>query len=298
MTQQRKTKALSSVEIKTKDDDSSLKEGEFIVYPAVFNVVDSHGDKIVKGAFAEDIAEWEASGQTEPILYGHDFADPENNVGGVIKAEEDDHGLRVHGYFDLESDRAKHVYRLVQQKRISDLSFAYNVLEEKIVKDDNGALDHFELQKLKTFEFSFVPIGANRETSVEQVKSEARRVNSAAGRVQSAKSTGEALNAWAQVMESVAKGVKALADEVDPDTAEKLRSIAESGSPDETPEASASGEQNHEAHTPTGDTDFEDPLGKEQGDDVDVSAELMEFESLLKFHALRAESEDSDENVR
>lgn len=150
--------------------EDGLEEGQFIVYPSTFiKEPDSYGDIVAKGAFLDDIAEWKESGNTLPGLYGHRMDDPDYFVAGALDMGEDDHGWWVKGEFDLESPKGPQVYRLVKGRRITQLSFAYDTLEEGAVQLEDGRKAN-ELRKLKTYEFSFVPIGANQDTSVVAVK--------------------------------------------------------------------------------------------------------------------------------
>src|SRR5690606_564605 len=158
-----------SANIKTGPDDG-LAEGEFIVYPSTFTrTPDSYGDVVAKGAFADTIAAWKASGNTLPGLYGHRLDDPDFFVAGAIDMGEDDHGWWVKGAFDLESPKGAQVYRLVKGRRLNQLSFAFDVLDSGPVKLADGT-DAHELRKVHVYEFSFVPVGANQDTSVVAVK--------------------------------------------------------------------------------------------------------------------------------
>lgn len=290
---QRKIKALAEVQLKTDADE--LEEGECIAYPAVFDVKDSHEDIIRKGAFADDIAAWQAKGDVVPVLYGHDFGNILHNIGGCKELAEDDRGLRVKIRFDMESETGRHAYRMVKERRIADLSFAYDVLEEKFVKNDAGEFEHNELIKLKLYEISFVPIGANRETSVVAVKHQARTIASAAGRVQAAKSTEETTKALTALVAATAKAFTTIAEALDPESLAGLQALADESTqtPDVGPDGQQPGEENHDAHTSGDGTVSEDPSGKDQGDtDLDVSAKAMD--AMFQFHALRAESETSN----
>lgn len=162
-----------------------LAEGEFLVYPSTFTrKPDSYGDVVKKGAFADTIQEWKDSGLTLPGLYGHRFDDPDYFVASASEMGEDDHGWWVKGAFDLESPKGQQVYRLVKGRRLSQLSFAFDILEDGAVELDDGQKAN-ELRKLKVYEFSFVPIGANQDTSVVAIKALAEGMK--AGRVLSAK---------------------------------------------------------------------------------------------------------------
>lgn len=164
-----KTKISPLLDVKAGPDDG-LAEGEFIVYPSTFiRKADSYGDVVKPGAFADWIARWKASGLTLPGLFGHRMDDPDFYVAGATDMGEDDHGWWVRGAFDLDSPKGPQVYRLVKGKRLNQLSFAYDTLEEGLVTLEDGTKAN-ELRKLDVFEFSFVPLGANQNTSVVAVK--------------------------------------------------------------------------------------------------------------------------------
>ena len=170
-------KKVVNLKIKKAGPKDDLPEGGFLGYASVFGNVDSYGDRVVKGAFEETLSDWASkadSGLVIPLLYGHDMSDPNNNVGHIVKAEEDDHGLLVQGQMDLEGGNGPQVYRLVKGGRLNQMSFAYDILDYQLVKanpddpdDDDQVL---ELLKLRLYEVSLVPVGANQETEVVGVK--------------------------------------------------------------------------------------------------------------------------------
>lgn len=156
-------------EVKAGPDDG-LAEGEFIVYPSTFTrEPDSYGDVVAKGAFLDTIQQWKDSGNSLPGLFGHRMDDPDFYVAYALDMDEDEHGWRIHGAFDMESPKGPHVYRLVKGRRLNQLSFAFDTLEEGAVELEDGRKAK-ELRKLRVHEFSFVPIGANQDTSVVAVK--------------------------------------------------------------------------------------------------------------------------------
>ena len=147
-----------------------LKEGEFLVYPSTFTrEPDAYGDVVAKGAFERTIKEWAESGNVLPGLFGHRFDDPDFYVASAAEMGEDEHGWWVKGEFDLESPKGAQVYRLVKGRRLSQLSFAFDIRDEGSVELDDGVKAN-ELRDLKVHEFSFVPVGANPDTSVVAVK--------------------------------------------------------------------------------------------------------------------------------
>ncbi len=164
-----KHKGITVGKIKAGGDDG-LGEGEFTAYASVFGNVDSYGDVVQRGAFTKSIAAWAKSGNTLPILYGHDATNPHMNVGGVLSMVEDERGLKIHGRLDLDTPTGDQVYRLVKGRRLSQLSFAYDEVRVRPVKGDPRLGNYKSLDELHLHEVSLVPVGANRETSVLAVK--------------------------------------------------------------------------------------------------------------------------------
>lgn len=154
----------------TKDDGGQLDEGEFIAYPSTFTrTPDSYGDVVAKGAFADSIKAWKDSGDTMPVLYGHRIDDPAYNIGGVTDMGEDDHGLWIRGRLDLDNPKAAQTYRLIKERRLTQLSFAYDVLDEGGVTLDDGTKAN-ELRRIDIHEASFVPNPANPDTGIVAIK--------------------------------------------------------------------------------------------------------------------------------
>ena len=152
---------------------TTLKAGQMLAYASVFGNVDSYGDVVVKGAFANTLAEWrQRKDRTIPLLYGHNMSDPNMNVGAVLDAEEDDRGLKILAQFDDDA-MAQKVYRLVKAGRIAELSFAFDTIKSALLDDPDRPDAFRELQELKLYEVSVVPIGANSETEVLAIKAAA-----------------------------------------------------------------------------------------------------------------------------
>lgn len=158
-----------------------LQEGQFIGYASAFGNKDSYGDIVEPGAFTKTLAEWEASGSTIPVLWGHDMADPFANIGGVMAAEQDEKGLKVTAQLDLDNPKAAQVYKLVKGGRIDTMSFAYGVRDSESKDDAEHLLD------LKLYEVSIVHVPANDAAQILAVKSAADALAAKAGRTISAK---------------------------------------------------------------------------------------------------------------
>lgn len=186
------------IEIKAGPDDG-LAEGEFTAYASVFGNKDSYGDVVLPGAFADTLAEWKDSGNVLPLLFGHNMSDPDFNIGGVLEAKEDEHGLLVKSALDLDNPKAAQVYRLVKGRRLSQMSFAYDVQEggEAEREREDGSKEYiYELRKLKLYEVSVVPIGANQETEILAVKAAQSAAHLLGGGPLSQGSASEILKAY------------------------------------------------------------------------------------------------------
>ena len=130
---------------------------------------DSYGDVVAKGAFEDSLARWRESGKPIPLLYGHSTDDPEYNIGKVVDAYEDERGLFVRAEFDADNPKAQYVRKLVQEGRLYQFSFAYQVLDAGTVELEGGG-EAYELRKLDLFEVSLVQVPANQHAEVVEVK--------------------------------------------------------------------------------------------------------------------------------
>lgn len=148
------------VSVKAVDADT----GVFEAVVSVFGNEDSYGDIVMPGAFAKTLQDWAAKGDPIPVYWSHRMDDPDYNIGHVLEASETDAGLLVKAQLDLGGGKADQVHRLLKGRRVTQFSFAYDVIAE--VK--NG--DANELHELKLYEVGPTPIGANQETELLAVK--------------------------------------------------------------------------------------------------------------------------------
>lgn len=183
-----------------------MAEGEFVAYASVFGNKDLLGDIVLKGAFSDTLTQWKTSGTPIPLLWGHNMADPDYNLG-YVDAEEDDKGLRIHGYFDMDSPKAPQVYRLLKSGRTKQFSITYRVKDGAYVMpegDDKTYEDAFyEIRSLDLFECSVVQVAANQEAEVVAVKSAVTAMQSKAGRTLSAKNEDAIRGALTQAKDIV-----------------------------------------------------------------------------------------------
>ncbi|EME36809.1 Putative phage prohead protease [Kocuria palustris PEL] len=160
-------------DVSTDRDAPDLVDGQFRAVVAVFDNVDSHGDVVVQGAFAETLNEWADRGDEIPVIWSHDWADPFSHIGTVKSATETDRGLEIVGEIPQEdrdaNPRAAQVYRLLKSRRITQFSFAFDVLDGAEVEQDGRRVT--ELRRLKLHEVGPCLVGVNQATELGSVKS-------------------------------------------------------------------------------------------------------------------------------
>ncbi|WP_406709355.1 HK97 family phage prohead protease [Trueperella pyogenes] len=190
------------------DTGEALDNGQFVAYASVFGNIDSYGDVVAKGAFGESLAAWKDSGNVIPVYFGHRMDELEYNIGHVIDAVEDDHGLLVKCQLDLDMPNGALAHRLIKARRLTQLSFAYDVLDSEDIEVDGEPAT--ELRKLKIYEVSVVPIGANQQTEFLDVK--ALETGVKAGRMLSQKN----INSLVEARDAIDRVIQAAREAEEP----------------------------------------------------------------------------------
>ncbi|MBN9413769.1 MAG: HK97 family phage prohead protease [Candidatus Paracaedimonas acanthamoebae] len=139
------------------------EEGVFEGYASVFEHLDDHGVRVMKGAFMDSLRHWWHSGQVPKMLWQHDPSQP---IGVWESLEEDGHGLRVKGRLLLDVQRGLEAYTLMKAGVLDSLSIGYRVLEARPGKKSGERL----LSKLELHEISLVTFPANDRAKITQVK--------------------------------------------------------------------------------------------------------------------------------
>lgn len=163
-----RTKACPVVGLKALPDETGTDTGEFEAIVSAFGNVDTYGDRVMRGAFTDTLADWETRGDPIPVIWSHMATDPDMHIGVVEDAQEREDGLWVRGRIDLDSPKAAQVYRLLKGRRVTQFSFAFDVEDAAEVEQDGQAV--FELRKLKLYEVGPCLIGVNQETELLAVK--------------------------------------------------------------------------------------------------------------------------------
>lgn len=144
---------------------ADLEEGIISGYASVFDNVDSYGDIVVQGAFSRSIEKINSTGKVISVFYGHNMEDPRANIGRVIELREDSHGLFFKAQLDLSGDTyGRLVYEQLKDGRLDSLSFGFSVISGASVETG------YELRELELYEISVVPIPANQEALITEVK--------------------------------------------------------------------------------------------------------------------------------
>ena len=151
-------KSFDAIDLKIAGDGNGFVSG----YASTFANFDSVGERVVKGAFAESLPEFLASGF---VAVGHNWnALP---IATPLEAKEDDHGLFVTAEFhstQAAQDARRVIRERLERGKSAKFSIGYEVLDAENTKE--GRL----LRKLRLFEYSLVTVPANQMAVVTGAK--------------------------------------------------------------------------------------------------------------------------------
>jgi HK97 family phage prohead protease len=165
----RRYHAFASAVLKA-EEGGELGPGEFTATASVFDVIDSYGEVVRKGAFAESIAQMKASGDPIPIVWQHDWHDPFSHIGYIKSIQETETALLYHGVLDIaDNPKAAQVYRLMKGRRVMQQSFGYDVLAGGRATVDG--VDVYEITNVKLHEVGPCLVGVNNNTRLLGIKS-------------------------------------------------------------------------------------------------------------------------------
>lgn len=135
--------------------------GSFAGYASLFDVLDSQGDIVVKGAYTDTLPQFLERGF---IAWGHDWLNP---VATVREAREDNRGLRL--VADFHSDALSQTARTRTRERLErgkfmGLSIGFQTVSHQMTPEARL------LKKIDLFETSLVTVPALREAGVTHAK--------------------------------------------------------------------------------------------------------------------------------
>lgn len=163
-------------EVKFAAGDSQQPEAmTFSGYGAVFGNVDSYGDVIQPGAFADTLAAAHKSGQYPAMLLQHGGwglgADDMTPIGIWTSLAEDGHGLKVEGKL-ADTPRGREAYALLKmtpRPAIDGLSIGY--IAKEWAQRSKPEEPRRTLKKVDLMEVSLVTFPANGKARIASVKS-------------------------------------------------------------------------------------------------------------------------------
>lgn len=163
--------------VQIKVDPSTAEQGIVEMVVSTYQV-DSWGDQVIPGAFADTIADWKSRGDTMPFVFAHQSADPRMYIGSVLDMKEQagdistvpvtPAGLWIKSKMDLGEPMADKAFELLKTRRVTQASFAYDVVEGASVQKDGENI--FELRKVNLYEAGPCLIGMNQGTELVNVK--------------------------------------------------------------------------------------------------------------------------------
>jgi len=140
---QTKTLLLSECQLRFAGSDPSA--GKFEGYASVFDGVDSYGDTIMKGAFADLIKNIKSGVMRMPKMFVN-HASWDLPVGKWTNMEEDTKGLFMAGELTPGNSRAQDVGSSMKHGTVDGLSIGYVVGEYKIVEE--GSMKRRIIEKI------------------------------------------------------------------------------------------------------------------------------------------------------
>lgn len=147
----------------------------FSGYGAVFGNVDSYGDVIQPGAFADTLASAQKSGVFPSMLLQHGGwgigADDMTPIGVWTSLSEDGHGLKIEGKL-ADTPRGREAYTLLKmtpRPAITGLSIGY--IPKEWAQRSKPEEPRRTLKKVDLLEVSLVTFPANDKARISQVKS-------------------------------------------------------------------------------------------------------------------------------
>ncbi len=128
-------------------------------YASVFDVIDSHNDIILRGAF-ENISQ---KSNIIKFLWQHDHKKP---IGVITSLKEDDYGLYVECSINHMTQQGKEAISLLEQGALNGLSIGF------IPKEANyNQQGQREIKSASLHEISLVTFPANAEAQINRINS-------------------------------------------------------------------------------------------------------------------------------
>nr|WP_256127731.1 HK97 family phage prohead protease [Arthrobacter sp. SDTb3-6] len=178
---------------------------------SAFGNEDSQGDIIQAGAFTKTLAEWTLKDRPIPVVWSHQFTDPESILGKYVEAQETDAGLLLKGQLDLDHPKAARIHKLMLDGLIVEFSISGQVRDYELIKSDGEESwwPSLLIKDIDLWEAGPCFKGANPDTELLSIKSDGRltgavRTVAKEGRVLAQKHVTALKDAHAQLGEIIA----------------------------------------------------------------------------------------------
>lgn len=139
-----------------------LEKGQFEGYASTFGNVDVYGDKILPDAFDDTLAD---ESSRVKVFYGHDYWVPP--IGRPELMTPDDYGLHTVTKV-LETPLGKDTLLGIREGVLDSLSIGFTPSDWRMLEEDEEQIR--EISRIKLFEYSVVPWGANELARITGVK--------------------------------------------------------------------------------------------------------------------------------
>lgn len=144
--------------IKAVNHDNVIISG----YATVFNLVDSSGDYILKGAFKNIHQNYNRYPSDIKLLWQHNIASP---IGLITNIEEDEYGVRVDASINQHIQKGKEAIALIQQGVINNFSIGFTIEDSSYNRKGNRIIKSALL-----WEVSLVTFPANKHAKIRNCK--------------------------------------------------------------------------------------------------------------------------------
>jgi hypothetical protein len=144
--------------LKIKSFNSS---GFFAGYASVYDKEDFHNDIIAKGAFEKSLHK--ANLSNIKLLWQHNPSEP---IGHFSKIFDDNHGLYVEGYINLNLNKGREAYSLIKTGALDGLSVGFTVKDFELESKTNTRI----ILEAELWEISLVTFPANIDAKIKIVK--------------------------------------------------------------------------------------------------------------------------------
>lgn len=154
--------------------------GEFIALVSAFGNTDSQGDIVEAGAFTKTLAEWIIKDRPIPVVWSHQFHDPDNILGEYVEATETEDGLLLRGQLDLDHPKAARIHKLMLKGLIVEFSISGQVRDYELIEDDDADSwwPSLKIKDIDLWEAGPCFKGANPETELLSIKADGRLTGS------------------------------------------------------------------------------------------------------------------------